>query len=244
MHRDERSKPYVETRTVDERGCQLVFNHLPPLPDASNHVSTRFRASLLLATLLLVLASCFSLSRGAATTPPAQLLQDEVTMEFQITTMWDSVPVQHNPVSLTLTGKEDHLELRVEAPFFNDVAPPCAEPGPCFGLWDYEVVEAFFLAPDNKYIEIEVGPLGHHLILLLNGERNAIAQELPMEYSVTSQEIGGTWTATAKIPVGYFPPKVERWNAYAIHNNASNPLKRDYQSLFPVPTGELPAPDL
>ena len=36
-----------------------------------------------------------------------------------------------------------------------------------------------------RYIEIELGPYGHHIILLLDGVRNAIAKLLPIQYEAT-----------------------------------------------------------
>ena len=41
-------------------------------------------------------------------------------------------------------------------------------------LFDVEVVEAFFLNDAGDYLELEFGPHGQHLMLLLSGRRNAI----------------------------------------------------------------------
>ena len=38
----------------------------------------------------------------------------------------------------------------------------------------FKVVEAFFLNDKEQYLELEFGPHGQHLMLLLNGNRNAI----------------------------------------------------------------------
>ena len=80
-------------------------------------------------------------------------------------------------------GKEQCITLKVDAPFYNDPAPP--EPSDkksdidsknnkaLMGLWDYEVVEAFFLcSKSEQYLEVEFGPHGHHLVLFLNGRKN------------------------------------------------------------------------
>ena len=53
------------------------------------------------------------------------------------------------------------------------------------GLWDYEVVEAFFLcSKTEQYLEIELGPHGHHLVLLLNGRKNIFKKCLPIKWDV------------------------------------------------------------
>ena len=95
-------------------------------------------------------------------------------------------------------GKEQGIIFEVDAPFYNDPAPP--EPSDkksdidskndkaLMGLWDYEVVEAFFLcSKSEQYLEVEVGPHGHHLVLFLNGRKNIIKECLPIKWEV---EIG------------------------------------------------------
>lgn len=53
------------------------------------------------------------------------------------------------------------------------------------GLWDFEVVEAFFLcSKTEQYLEIELGPHGHHLVLFLSGRKNIIEKCLPIKWDV------------------------------------------------------------
>ena len=40
---------------------------------------------------------------------------------------------------------------------------------------------------------------------------------LPMDYSAKIDEERKMWTGIARVPADYFPPNVNRWNAYAIH---------------------------
>ena len=95
--------------------------------------------------------------------------------KFSIATTWDGQPVDHEPVELTLEGDGEDLVIRISAPFFGDPAPEGGKPGEAFfKLWEYEVVEAFFLNDKEQYLELEFGPHGQHLMLLLNGNRNAI----------------------------------------------------------------------
>ena len=85
--------------------------------------------------------------------------------------------------------------LRINAPFYNDPVPnksgddindsDSVDNRAFMGLWDYEVVEAFFLcSKTQQYLEIEVGPHGHHLVLLLNGRKNIIKECLPIKWDV------------------------------------------------------------
>ena len=46
-------------------------------------------------------------------------------------------------------------------------------------------MEIFFLASNNAemYIELEFGPYGHHLGLLLHGRRNCLIHSFPITYN-------------------------------------------------------------
>jgi len=149
---------------------------------------------------------------------------------FNIGLTWDGKPVDHVPAKITLTPGPSEIRVSVSAPFFNDPAPPGGLPGQAFfGLWEYEVVEAFFLNDKDQYLEVEFGPHGQHIVLLLNGRRNAVKHTLPLEYSATINNETMTWTGEARIPADYFPPEVTLFNAYAIHGTADD---RKYEALY------------
>uniref|UniRef100_A0A8C0XG34 Uncharacterized protein n=1 Tax=Castor canadensis TaxID=51338 RepID=A0A8C0XG34_CASCN len=95
-------------------------------------------------------------------------------MDFKIEHTWDGFPVGHQPVSVRLSPGEGGVVMEVSAPFFNDPPAPLGEPGKPFNeLWDYEVVEAFFLNDvAEQYLEVELCPHGQHLVLLLSGRKN------------------------------------------------------------------------
>jgi hypothetical protein len=87
---------------------------------------------------------------------------------------WDGEPAAPSECAeLALSRTEDTLIVRVDAPFHDDPAPP-GSPGPTDLLWDYEVVELFLLAQPDHYLEIELGPHGHHLVLELRGRRQPV----------------------------------------------------------------------
>ncbi|CAM1309445.1 C4orf33 (predicted) [Pycnogonum litorale] len=161
-------------------------------------------------------------------------------MEFAINTTWDSRALDHKPISVKFQKSDDYLKISAEAPFFDDPRPSGGSiPGqPYDELWNYEVVEAFFLSDDDKYLEVEFSPHGQHLVLLLNGCRNPIKSMLPLEFNAAIDE--GTWVGEAFIPLSYFPPNVKRFNAYAIHGIGD---QRIYESLYPVPAGIFEDPD-
>lgn len=126
------------------------------------------------------------------------------------------------------------LAIRVDAPFHGDV-PPAGPPGPTPGLWAFEVVELFVAGPGQDYLEIELGPHGHHLVLWLEGVRNPVRERLPLELAV--ERSGARWRAVARTgPQVTLPDAPWRLNAYAIHGG---PETRRWLACAPVP-GERP----
>ncbi|KAM9399069.1 UPF0462 protein C4orf33 homolog isoform 1-T1 [Salvelinus alpinus] len=157
-------------------------------------------------------------------------------MEFVISTTWDSLPVDHDPVKVTFSPGDGGMKMQVSAPFFNNPPGPSGPPGQPFpGLWNYEVVEAFFLDSTTvNYLEVEVCPHGQHLVLLLSGRGHAFMQQLPLSFTATIT--GNRWEGEALLPWCYFPPNVNKMNSYAIHGSGAG---RTYESLYPVPQADL-----
>ncbi|XP_018415796.1 PREDICTED: UPF0462 protein C4orf33 homolog [Nanorana parkeri] len=157
-------------------------------------------------------------------------------MEFKIEHEWNSRPVSHDPVTICLKPVPEGLQMDVTAPFFNDPAAPPGPPGKPFpGLWDYEVVEAFFLNHEKEqYLEVELCPHGHHLVLLLSQRRHIWKECLPLSFEASIKEV--TWRGCALLPWEYFPSSVDRFNGFAIHGSGS---QRTYESLYPVPEKEI-----
>ncbi|XP_029448482.1 UPF0462 protein C4orf33 homolog [Rhinatrema bivittatum] len=157
-------------------------------------------------------------------------------MEFRIEHTWDGLPVNHEPARIQLKPWVEGLLMEVNAPFFDDPPAPPGEPGKPFDkLWDYEVVEAFFLNDrTEQYLEVELCPHGQHLLLLLSGRRKPWKQELALTCEVDRKET--RWEGRAYLPWSYFPPCVNKFNAYAIHGSEA---RRTYEALYPVPPRDL-----
>jgi hypothetical protein len=135
---------------------------------------------------------------------------------------------------LSSTNDKDHLLIEIDAPFFNDPAPlsSSSTPGPYPELWNYEVVELFFLSSStNHYLELEFSPHGHYLVLLLIDRRKELKQMLPLPYYKVEYPSSDRWIGQAHIPRSLFPAHIDRFNAYAIHGQDD---KRTYESLYPA----------
>ena len=138
-------------------------------------------------------------------------------MELQITADWRGLAVPPDEhVQVWVERDQDGLVVSVEAPFHGD-PPPNGPPGPTWALWEHEVVEVFLVGVGEPvpYLEVELGPHGHHLVLVLEGVRNAVRHSMELEYTASIE--GDRWTGRARIPAGWLPPAPLRLNAYAIH---------------------------
>jgi hypothetical protein len=159
-----------------------------------------------------------------------------ITIDFTIENLWNStLIVDHSPIRLTLSSTTDknNLLIEIDAPFFDDPAPSSTSPGPFPELWNYEVVELFFLASStNHYIELEFSPHGHYLVLLLIDQRKILKQMLPLPEYHVERPSPYRWTGQVHVPRAHFPARVDRFNAYAIHGQGE---KRTYEALYPAP---------
>jgi len=181
---------------------------------------------------LLALCGCFCLS-----------FVENKALDLAIRHTWDSGPIYHTPTHMALSWNkgDKFLTLHVKSQYFFDPPPPDVVSGePYPKLWNYEVAEVFFLAPNNKYLEVEVSPHGKYLLLLLNGRSHAIKQMLPMKYDAIISEAFSSWVGKAEIPLGYLPHNVSKLNAYAIHGTGED---RQYEALYPVPKGKFENPN-
>ncbi len=147
---------------------------------------------------------------------------------------WDGRPIGLDETARAeVDSSPDQVVIRVEAPFHGD-PPPSSPPGPTDRLWEHEVVEVFLLGRAETYLEIELGPHGHHLVLELRGVRRVARSGLPLEYRCGIE--GSRWRGVAAFPRSWLPAGLDRGNAYAIHGVGSS---RRYLAAFPVP-GDAP----
>lgn len=132
---------------------------------------------------------------------------------------WDDRPVgPDESVRVTLRLDPEKILVEVDAPFHDDPSPP--EPaGSLDGLWEFEVVELFLLGEDEHYLEIELSPHGHHLVLALHGTRHRVGDPRPAK--AACQRNGTRWSGAIEIKAGLLPAGVSAANAYAIHGCGS-----------------------
>lgn len=161
-------------------------------------------------------------------------------LELLVASTWDGQAVEPGEVATLRLASTPRggLELTVDAPFHDDPAPPGA-PGSTPGLWDYEVVELFIAEAEPigpvRYLEIELSPHGHHLVLQLEGVRcpvEGMDQGIPLGFTARIDAAASRWTGEAILPVDWLPPGPHRVNAFAIYGGAAS---RRYLAWSPLP---------
>ena len=154
--------------------------------------------------------------------------------QLTIKSTWDGTPIPESDwVFLTYeSGGGDSIEIRIDAPFYNDPVPH-AHSGSTWSLWDYEVVELFLVSSVGTYLELEFGPHGHYLALWLTGPREIHTRHIPIEYqtSVATKR----WTGVARVPKTRVPNPIVRWSAFAISGVKS---ERRYLASTQLPGSE------
>ncbi|MET0385718.1 MAG: hypothetical protein ABW321_07150 [Polyangiales bacterium] len=133
-----------------------------------------------------------------------------------------------------LHREADELCIAVDAPFFGDPAPSTPV-GATDRLWEHEVCEVFIADADEHYLEVELSPHGHHLVLELRGVRRVVRSCLPISYTV-QVDPAGRYHGQARVPWQYLPSAAARVNAYLIHGEG--PARR-YHAHSPT-GGEVP----
>jgi hypothetical protein len=131
------------------------------------------------------------------------------TATLSIQHTWNHQPLaEAERTHLRISQHALGVQIAVDAPFFGDVAPPAATgvyAGATPGLWQFEVVEVFFLGHDDRYLEVELSPHGNHLVLALEGVRRVVAEGLPL---MCSAQILGACGGIAALRAAHPPTAI------------------------------------
>jgi len=153
---------------------------------------------------------------------------------LRIGTDWRGVGLDSDEIATVgVSIDTQRLTLSIDSPYAGDPRPPGA-PGPTEGLWEYEVVELFLANRDSeRYLEIEVSPHGHYLILTFDGIRNRVGTH---SAECSTQITNDRWHGVIHLDAALVPSLPLRANAYRICGTESD---RRYLAAYPVP-GEEP----
>lgn len=133
---------------------------------------------------------------------------------------WDGTALPHAEYAQCSIALEDqYVTVRATAVLPYGICAPNAPVGFADGLWEYDVLELFAVAPDGTYVEVELGPRGHWLAYWFLSYRHRDAREIDRTQMVyTTQVEGNTWTAQCRFPSAWLPAQWAqlRWNVYQI----------------------------
>lgn len=160
------------------------------------------------------------------------------SVALTIACTWDGEALdEHERVDIALDVQDHESILKIDAPYHGDPAPT-GDVGSTEQLWDHEVVELMLLGADDHYLEIELGPHGHYLLLLLEGRRNVVHQGMTMYYD--AQIRADRWSGRARIPHSWLPRGWDRLNAYAMYGVGTKRRHLAWQPRRGATAGDRP----
>ena len=163
-----------------------------------------------------------------------RLEEEQLDWQYTVNRTWGGQTLDAASHSVVTVSLDDvWIEVSIDAPFNGDPRPK-APAGSTWELWEHEVVELFLLGTDEQYLEVELGPHGHHLILTLKGVRNIVSRHAEITYQTTLGD--ARWSGVARLPRSLLPPGPLRANAFRITGPGST---RGYYATYPS-TGAQP----
>ena len=152
---------------------------------------------------------------------------------------------------VVLERQGSDVRFKTRAPWWQNPAPE-SPAGSVWGLWEYEVIEIFIVGQGGRYLELEIGPWGHHLMLTLNApreieRRHLIPAQLYCERDAVTQDEDIpylTWLSEGLISAEHLPvpyrdqEMVPYWRVNSFWCFSWDD-KRYHCSAYPLP-GERP----
>lgn len=184
-----------------------------------------------------------------------QVVKDMTKKNLTFAKTWNGQQSTSPPyhVSLSISPQSGDVQIRVDAPFHNDLAPS-APTGKFEGLHNFEVVEIFVSGypsayhEECPYLEIQVGPHGHYFLAFFLQEQDWDNVDNSIDFEnkpkIEIDRLNMRWTTELSIPSFLLPEPMcgedlsvcWRVNATAIHGREPT---REYLSYCPLP-GDRP----
>jgi len=107
--------------------------------------------------------------------------------------------------------------MRHQSPARIPDAPPGARVD---GLWEFDVVESFFVGADGRYVELELGAGGHYLALAFAARRVASNEVPAPSLEIAWRRDAEGWRSECAVPRHWLPEPIVAANAFAIGGGA------------------------
>lgn len=155
-------------------------------------------------------------------------------LSLNIERLWNGDPCPDERVRavVQLSANTEGMVVRVESPILHEQKIPDAPIGSRMdGLWNFDVVELFFVGPGHRYLELELGAGGHFLLLSFESIRHRSDEHLQFQpllrYRKTQEK---TWISELTLPWNVVPENLRALNAFMIASGqflALSPLPGD-----------------
>ncbi len=146
--------------------------------------------------------------------------QHPKSFDLSVTHLWNGsvCPDERIRASVSLSQVQGGISVCVEAPVLHEQHIPDAPIGSRIAdLWNYDVVEVFFVGPGHEYLELELGAGGHWLLLgfdRIRHTRDSYTELKPgIQYKKTLEK---TWVSEIVVPWEIIPENLRGLNAFVI----------------------------
>jgi hypothetical protein len=119
--------------------------------------------------------------------------------------------------ALRLTRTRGFLVVEACFPRREGARIPDRAPGSRVGdLYTYDVAECFLAGDDGRYLEIEIGPGGHFLVLSFESRRRRSEEHETLALDVCDAGDAWHWRQSLRVPEALLPARLRALNAFAI----------------------------
>jgi hypothetical protein len=147
---------------------------------------------------------------------------------------------------VSLAQTREGVRVHVRAPVLQNARIPAQPTGMrVANLWEYDVVEVFFVGPGHQYLELELGAGGHWLLLSFNEIRHRSNEHEQLALKINWKREGEFWTSETVIPLELIPKSLRALNAFVIargfflaHSPVSGP-EPDFHQPDKYPEAEM-----
>ncbi len=152
-------------------------------------------------------------------------------LELPLRCAWNGAPLTDPCLMgfVSLSAEPDALRVRGGLPDPTPAPAPDAAPGSrVANLWQFDVVELFWVGPDGRYVEIELGAHGHFLVLSFAGPRRRVHDHVDLQPRIEHRSDAAGWVTGLRLPWRLLPQPLEALGAFALARGA-------HVSAYPLP---------
>ncbi len=143
-------------------------------------------------------------------------------LRLEVKQCWDGAPASPAQRAwVEWSASDGALHVAAGMPHQHPARIPDAPPGARVdGLWEFDVVECFFVGADGRYVELELGAGGHHLALAFASPRTPADDAPTPALEIVWTRDAARWRSQCVLPRDWLPEPIVAANAFAIGGGA------------------------